>query len=188
MKVKMKKVDDELRIEYYQTKDLQQFRFGVLECFMNSQKENAVILVDTNNGTKKISISALKELLEELSIPYLIEETSKTERKVLGFSFTGTSKRAKENSKENLIIMMIDKGQLMKKLYDEFLQYFDYGAGLDPKLEILEIMGKYRNDSADVLFNDGVLPVCLYDSIVISHIRIKPNDIEIEKNIQALIQ
>ncbi|MBN2853219.1 MAG: hypothetical protein JXQ23_10845 [Clostridia bacterium] len=185
MKVKIKRVKDELGIEYYNTRDKHQLRYGVLMSFINEMKENACIIIDTNNQIKDVPLIDFQEILNSLNVSYLIEKTKKESMRVFGLAIE--TKNSTESLKENLIIIKVSKPDSCRKLYDELLRFYDYGIGLDSLKTMDEIMEKLRLNISEVLFHDDILPICFYDSITIGHIRIGFCNHELEKTIREII-
>jgi hypothetical protein len=185
MKVKVKNAKGEITADYYNAKNMHDFRFGVLKLIAGMAEKSITLFVDTNSSVKKIPPSDIIELLGEHSEEYMMEPTHNTERKLFGLSWLFKGKK-KPQKTEKLIAAKINKDKLSRQLYDGFLQYYDYGIGLDCTLSTEEMLKIYSEGYEDVLFNKEILPETFYDSILFARLRTDCADSGFESNLRQL--
>jgi len=170
MKVKIKKEKGELIVDYYNAKNVQDFRYTSLEYIVQMAKNSLLLFVDTNSSIKKIPIDEIKNLLDKFDIEYSLEPVFKTERKIFGFA-NFLKKKKKPQKVENIIAIKMDKNKFSKEIYDEFFKYYDYAIGLDCEIGTLQMLKLYSDEYEEILFNKEVLKETFYDSILFCRLR-----------------
>lgn len=169
MKVKIKIRDKDFIIDYMHVKDIHAVRYQILEFFVEQYKE-AVLYIDSNNKIRELPMEQIKGLIENCGASFHIEPIEKAKRKTAGLGkLFGKSETAPMS--ENIILMHLQDGIELKALYDHFLMYYDYGFGAGGKMQISELSGQFKADAAEVLFNQSIFPVSMYDSIMFARTR-----------------
>ncbi len=183
MKIKVKKINGAIIVDYFKAKNINEFRFGVLEYLVGISKESLILFVDTNSSIKKIPIEDIEKTLKFFCKEHFAEHIVSTKKNIFGFTFPTKGKKKPEKS-ESLIALKVDKDRFSKELYEDFLQYYDYGIGVGCRKSTQEMLNLFSEDWDSVLFNKEVLEASFYDSILFSRLRTDSTDAGLERYLE----
>lgn len=184
MKANVKKANDELIIDYSKMRDIHEFRYNVLDYIIHT-KENAILFIDTNASIRKLLIDEITAHLESNKVEFNIVPIAAAEKKFFGLTnFFG--KKKEPQITENILMVMVTKNDFTKKIYTNFLMYYDYGVLTGIKESLGDMLDLYRADHSEVMFNKEVSKSCYYDSIIFTRMRSNSDDLKFENYVRQL--
>lgn len=170
MKVRVKRANNELFIDYNNTANIHKFRYALLQNIISYMDDDIIISLDTNYRVRETNPEVISELLKEENIEYVTIPTQKISKSFFNFaSFFGVKKKSEMT--ESIYIINLKKSQFTLTLYDAFLKYYDFGIGFGTKKTFLEICTLNQIDYTEVLFEDDNFSHSIYDSLVFSRLR-----------------
>lgn len=172
MKIKVMRRDTELIIDYAREKSVYLLRHKILKYLSNRYEGNLVIYINTNNKRSKAPHQNIKKILENLDLDFRCEPAEKIKRNFLDLSWLFVRKSKGKDMSANLILIKLTMERSLERLYDDLLQYFDYGVGCVSKKSLDEMLPVIKNDPSKLLFNKNYFSSTLYDSAIFYRMRI----------------
>ena len=170
MKVKMIKKDAELIIDYVQEKNVYLLRYKVLKFLSEKYKGNLTVFINTNNKRNKAPNQNAEKILNKFDLDFRCEVTEKKRRALIDLNWLFKKNEKEKDMSENLILLKMTEEDL-ENLYDDLLQYYDYGVGCDAKKSLDGIFPLVKADPSKVLFNKNYFSSTLYDSTIFYRMR-----------------
>ncbi len=170
MKIKINKNDKEMTADYIREGKVYLLRYNALKFLFDKFGGDMYVFVNTNNRKRKAPNQNIEKKLDNLNLEYRTEPAEKKVKKMIDLSWAFKPKE-KDMSEYVVLVKLTDLSNL-ENLYDDLLQYYDYGVGCGAKKPLDAVFNIIKHDASKALFSKEYFQLTMYDSIIFYRMRV----------------
>ena len=170
MRIKIQKNnEDEVIVSYFQLKEIDDFRYGLLKKVIDETGEELIVMIDTNQKKRSLEFDGISEYLSKNAVQHAVREIPANEKKIFGFTFGFLGNKKKEP--ERMFVLALTPEKFTREMYDALFKYYDLAIGFSGRKDFQHITDRCVSGLHEVLFNDEYFNHSIYDSGLFETIR-----------------